>query len=62
MFDPQMKNAVKVAGIAIVLLALVMASPLLGILAAFVGVPFMVYYAFFAPYAPFPKPWKNPFK
>jgi hypothetical protein len=62
MFTPQEKNALKIAGIVIVLLILIWAAPLLGIIALFIGVPAMLYFGFFNADAPFPKSWKNPFK
>lgn len=62
MFTSQEKNALKIAGIVIVLLILIWAAPLLGIIALLIGVPAMLYFGFFHTDAPFPKPWKNPFK
>jgi hypothetical protein len=57
-----MWNAIKIAGVAILLLILIKAVPLLGIIALVIGVPLMLYWAFWSPDAPFPKPWRNPFK
>ena len=62
MLDAQMKNALKVGGIAIVLLVVAIVALPLALVLALVGIPAMVYYAFFVENAPFPKPWKSPLK
>jgi hypothetical protein len=53
-----MSNAIKIGVTAIILLVLALVAFPLAIIAAVVGVPLMVYWAWFAPDATFPrKPW-----
>lgn len=52
----------KIGGIAIVLLVLALVALPLALLAAIIGIPAMIYYAWFSPDHAFPKPWENPLK
>lgn len=57
---PQLKNAFKMLLGGVILLALFATIPILGILAAVVIVPYMLYKAYFSKDALFPKPWDTP--